>query len=280
MKYLQLLRVKQWSKNLLVACAPFAAGDFFQLNDFRKTILAFFAFSFISSAGYILNDLRDAEQDRKNPIKRSRPIASGLVAPILASVIGVIAALVGFIISIFISTPFLITISAYFLNTVLYSFFLKHEPVVELLIVSLGFALRAIGGATATNTPTSNWFLMVVTFGPLVIVASKRISEAINVPYDDLRPVMKQYTSAYLHFVLTVAAAITMTSYGLWAFSLSESYPFAEISLIPVAIQLFRYVWLSESGMGEVPEDLIFKDPISKISMFTTACLLALSVYT
>ena len=117
------------------------------------------------------------------------------------------------------------------------------------------------------------------TFGPLVIVTSKRISEGVNVQIEDCRPVIKKYSPAFLNFVLSVAASVTMTSYGLWAFSLSEPYPFAEISLLPLSVQLFRYVWLAETGAGEVPEDLIFKDSISVICMFAMAVLILLSVY-
>jgi decaprenyl-phosphate phosphoribosyltransferase len=279
MKFLHLLRVKQWSKNLLVVAAPFAAGHFLAHGKLAKTALAFAAFCAIASAGYIINDICDVEQDRKNPKKSQRPIAAGRVSIPVAWTICVFLALIGFGISAYLSTAFLVTITTYFFLTLAYSLYLKHEPVVELMIVSLGFALRAIGGATATNTPTSKWFLMVATFGPLVIVTNKRISEAVNIPFEDLRPVMKQYTPAFLRFVLTVAAAITMTSYGLWAFSLNEVHPYAEISLIPIAIQLFRYVWLAEQGLGEVPEDLIFKDAISIFCMLSTVVLLTLSVY-
>jgi decaprenyl-phosphate phosphoribosyltransferase len=98
-------------------------------------------------------------------------------------------------------------------------------------------------------------------------------------PFEDLRPTMKRYTPAFLRFVLTVAAGVTMTSYGLWAFSISNLHPYAAISIIPISIQLFRYVWLAESGLGEVPEDLIFKDKVIVLSAVLTAILIGLSIY-
>jgi len=279
MKYLKALRVKQWSKNSLVAAAPLAAGHIFASQTIFKTLAAFFAFCAIASASYIINDLRDIEIDRKNPAKSTRPIASGAVTQSAAMVLLFLSLVAGIVISLFLPIAFQIAIAAYFFMTLAYSLGLKHQPVLELIIVSSGFALRAIGGATATHTPSSKWFLMVSVFAPLVIVTTKRISEKNNVDHQDLRPVLQQYSNSFLTFVLTVAAGVSLTSYSLWAFSLVEVHPYAQLSLIFICIQLFRYVWLSESGKGEVPEDLIFKDPISVISMLITATLLILSVY-
>jgi len=279
MKYLKALRVKQWSKNSLVAAAPLAAGHIFASQTIFKTLAAFFAFCAIASASYIINDLRDIEIDRKNPAKSTRPIASGAVTQSAAMVLLFLSLVAGIVISLFLPIAFQIAIAAYFFMTLAYSLGLKHQPVLELIIVSSGFALRAIGGATATHTPSSKWFLMVSVFAPLVIVTTKRISEKNNVDHQDLRPVLQQYSNSFLTFVLTVAAGVSLTSYSLWAFSLVEVHPYAQLSLIFICIQLFRYVWLSESGKGEVPEDLIFKDPVSVISMLITATLLILSVY-
>ena len=279
MKYLKALRVKQWSKNSLVAAAPLAAGHIFASQTIFKTLAAFFAFCAIASASYIINDLRDIEIDRKNPAKSTRPIASGAVTQSAAMVLLFLSLVAGIVISLFLPIAFQIAIAAYFFMTLAYSLGLKHQPVLELIIVSSGFALRAIGGATATHTPSSKWFLMVSVFAPLVIVTTKRISEKNNVDHQDLRPVLQQYSNSFLTFVLTVAAGVSLTSYSLWAFSLVEVHPYAQLSLIFICIQLFRYVWLSESGKGEVPEDLLFKDPVSVISMLITATLLILSVY-
>jgi len=271
--------VKQWSKNSLVAAAPLAAGHIFASQTIFKTLAAFFAFCAIASASYIINDLRDIEIDRKNPAKSTRPIASGAVTQSAAMVLLFLSLVAGIVISLFLPIAFQIAIAAYFFMTLAYSLGLKHQPVLELIIVSSGFALRAIGGATATHTPSSKWFLMVSVFAPLVIVTTKRISEKNNVDHQDLRPVLQQYSNSFLTFVLTVAAGVSLTSYSLWAFSLVEVHPYAQLSLIFICIQLFRYVWLSESGKGEVPEDLLFKDPVSVISMLITATLLILSVY-
>jgi decaprenyl-phosphate phosphoribosyltransferase len=163
--------------------------------------------------------------------------------------------------------------------TIAYSFGLKHEPIVELLIVSFGFALRAIGGATATHTPSSRWFLVVATFGPLVIVTTKRIAEKKSHTGATLRPVLEEYTPEFLRFVLTVAAGITLTGYSLWAFSIASNHPFAEISVITVTFALFRYIWAVEAGGGEAPEKVIYGDWYFLGAGAATSILLVLSVY-
>lgn len=279
MKYLQALRLKQWSKNLLIAVAPFAAGDAFHWAILSKILLAFGAFSFAASSNYIINDLRDVERDRTNPQKSKRPIASGRLSVQSAWILALICALASVLFTLTLPRAFAITLAIYFVLTLLYSFGLKHEPIVELLIVSFGFALRAIGGATATHTPSSQWFLVVATFGPLVIVTAKRIAEQQNQFAITVRPVVEQYTKEFLQLVLTVGTGITLTAYSLWAFSLTGNHPFAEISVITVTFALFRYILAVEKNSGESPEEVMYGDWYFLGAGLATALLLILSVY-
>lgn len=279
MKYLQAMRIAQWSKNLLVLVAPFAAGHVFHYTILSKTFYAFMAFSFAASFNYIINDLRDIERDRTNPKKSNRPIASGRLSRSGALTLAAANGLVAFAISFALPGAFKITLGIYVLLTLMYSFGLKHEPIVELLIVSFGFALRAIGGAVATNTPSSRWFLVVATFGPLVIVTAKRIAEMKNNSEITVRPVVAQYTREFLQLVLTVAIGITLTAYSLWAFSITGGHPYAEISVITLTFGLLRYILAVEKSSGEAPEEVMYRDFYFLGSVAVTALLLALSVY-
>jgi decaprenyl-phosphate phosphoribosyltransferase len=279
MKYLQAMRIQQWSKNLLVLVAPFAAGHVFHYTILSKTLYAFLAFSFAASFNYIINDLRDAPRDRTNPKKSGRPIAAGLITPNAALVLAALNAIAALLLTALLPGAFKITIGIYVLLTLLYSFGLKHEPIVELLIVSFGFALRAIGGATATNTPSSRWFLVVATFGPLVIVTAKRIAEKKNQSGIEVRPVVAEYTTEFLQLVLTVASGITLTAYSLWAFSITGTHPYAEISVITVTFALLRYILAVEKHSGESPEEVMYGDFYFLGAGAVTAVLLVLSVY-
>ncbi len=273
------MRIQQWSKNLLVLVAPFAAGDVFHYTILSKTLYAFLAFSFAASFNYIINDLRDIERDRTNPKKSHRPIASGGISSKGALGLALLNALAAIGFSAVLPGAFQLTLALYVALTLLYSFGLKHEPIVELLIVSFGFALRAIGGATATHTPSSSWFLVVATFGPLVIVTAKRIAEKQNQSAITVRPVIEQYTNEFLQLVLTVAIGITLTAYSLWAFSLNGSHPYAEISVITVTFALLRYILAVEKNSGESPEEVMYRDWYFLGAGFATALLLILSVY-
>jgi decaprenyl-phosphate phosphoribosyltransferase len=273
------VRPKQWAKNLLVFTAPVAAGKIFQGNTLLKTFLAFLAFCFISSVGYIVNDIRDLERDRRNPKKSKRPLASGKITIVQSGYVLALCALLGIFASSALSFSFQIVLLLYLTSTLSYSFGLKHQPVVELMVVALGFVLRAIGGGAATGTPISRWFLVVTSFGSLVIVVAKRLAEAESLADVDVRPVIREYPLPFLRFVLAVSAAVTLTGYSIWAFSLPVSRHFGQISLLPLCLGLFRYVWLVEKGSGEAPEELLLHDLVLLLSGLATTVLLLLSMY-
>ncbi len=273
------LRPKQWVKNLLVVAAPLAAAKLFHSGVPKNLLLAFLGFAFIASAGYIINDLRDIERDKINPTKSHRPIASGKISKTQAYLLIALCLVAGTGFAISLSPAFQVTLLCYFIFTTSYSFGLKHQPVIELLIVALGFVLRAIGGAAATDTPISKWFLVVTAFGSLVVVTSKRLAEAESLANVDVRPVIREYPLPFLRFVLSTSAGVTLTGYSLWALSLNQSTPYATISLLPLCLGLFRYVWMVEKGSGEVPEDLLLRDPVLISSALSIALLLALSIY-
>jgi len=276
---LMTLRPKQWVKNLLVFAAPLAAGGIFHGNTLSRAFIALLAFSFASSVGYIVNDLKDIERDKRNPKKSQRPLASGSISTAQAMGALVLCVVLGVLAASALPLSFQITLLCYMALTMSYSFGLKHQPVVELLIVALGFVMRAIGGAAATKTPISTWFLVVTTFGSLVIVTAKRLAEAESLADADVRPVIREYPLPFLRFVLAVSASVTLTGYSLWAFSLPESKPYAQISLLPVCLGLFRYVWLVEKGEGEIPEDLLLHDVTLVASGIVAGLLLFFSVY-
>lgn len=274
-----LMRPRQWSKNVLLMAAPFGAGDLFTGHEIRQVTKAFIAFSFVSSACYIINDIRDAENDRLNVIKKNRPIASRKVTVNQALILSGLLSLLGFYMATLLPKNFLLVLFAYFIMTNLYSFGLKNQPVIEFVIVAFGFAFRAIAGGSATDVPVTKWFLVVTGFGSLIIVISKRIAEGENSSHTSTRKVLLAYPPGFLNLILAIAASTTLTAYSLWSFSLSQAHPYAQISLIPVTIGLFRYIWLVSYGHGESPEDLLFKDLYLILCGITIAILLLLTFY-
>ncbi|CAB4753577.1 MAG: decaprenyl-phosphate phosphoribosyltransferase [Actinobacteria bacterium] len=276
---IRLMRPKQWSKNVLLLVAPFAAGQLFASRELVIVAQSFVAFALISSACYIVNDICDIEIDRANEKKKSRPLASGEVSKNQALALSISLVIIGFYVASYLPYNFQFLLLAYFIITNLYSFGLKNQPVIEFSIVAFGFTLRAIAGGFATDLPITKWFLVVTGFGSLVIVLSKRIAEGANSKNSSTRKVIAEYPPNFLELILAISTAITLTSYSLWSFSINQIHPYAQISLIPVTMGIFRYLWLVSKGHGEAPEELILKDLYLIACSFSTAALLFLAVY-
>jgi len=192
----QATRPRQWPKNLLVFAAPLAGATLGGADGFGYALVAFAAFTAASSAVYLINDVTDAERDRLHPVKRLRPIASGRLPRLVAIGLAIAGLGVALLASLAIGEPRLAgVIGAYVTMSMLYSLGLKNVPGAELLVVALGFVLRAIGGAVATRVPPSAWFLVVCSLGALMVAIGKRYTELSVLGREAAahRPVMRWY---------------------------------------------------------------------------------------
>jgi len=267
------MRPRQWAKNVLVFAAPLAAGQLFDIDILLPSIGAFVAFCLISSATYLVNDVRDVESDRDHPKKRARPIAAGHLSTTTALVVAAVLAVVSLALSFAISLALGGVVVAYAIFTLAYSLFLKQEPVIELALLAMGFLLRAIAGGAASGLPISEWFLIVAGFGSLFMAAGKRYSELDRFVRDGggtgdngtARKSLYGYTLGYLRFVWGVAAAVTITSYCLWAFDVAQtpsSFPWAAWSVLPFVLAILRYGISVDRGSAEAPEDTALGDRV------------------
>jgi decaprenyl-phosphate phosphoribosyltransferase len=262
---LRAMRPRQWSKNLLVASAPFAAGRLGDVDIASATVAAVVCFCAASSAVYLFNDVRDLDADRLHPRKRYRPIAAGLVGvppALAASALLAAASLAG---AVAVQPRFALVIASYLALQGAYALGLKHEAVFDIAIVASGFLLRAVGGGLATEISLSHWFLMVAGFGSLFTVAGKRYSELVALGDDGgTRKSLGGYTATYLRFVWTTAAAMTIGGYCLWAFSLpaSDTLTWESISIIPFVLCILRYAVDVDAGEAGEPEDIVGHDRV------------------
>jgi len=261
------LRPRQWAKNVLVFAAPLAAGKIFQPDVFWPSIGAFVAFCLISSATYLVNDARDVESDKTHPEKSRRPIAAGELSIPMAIAIAIVLAALSLIGSYLIQPALAGIVLAYAVFTLSYSLFLKHEPVIELALLSLGFLLRAVAGGAASDLPISTWFLIVAGFGSLFMAAGKRYSELKKEETEGIsatrRKALDGYTLGYLRFVWGVAASVTIMGYCLWSFDVAQtpsSFPWAEWSVLPFVLAILRYGIVIDKGEAEAPEDAVLRD--------------------
>ena len=280
------LRPKQWVKNVLVFAAPVAAGMIDQRSTLLHTLAAFACFCAAASATYLLNDAVDVEADRRHPVKRHRPIAAGSVPVGLAFVLAAVLLVVGVGGAFLTSRDFGITILAYLALTTAYTVKLKHVPVLDIVAVAAGFVLRAIGGATATDIPISEWFFIVTSFGALFMVAGKRhgeLSELEEHEAVDVRPALAAYTPTFLAYLRAVFSGGVLIAYCMWAFASAESNGngaiWYQMSIVPFAIAILRYALLLEQGKGAEPENLVLSDRTLLLSGAVWAIIYACAVY-
>ena len=257
-------RPRQWPKNLLVFAAPLAGASLG--HRFGYALLAMFAFGCASAAVYFVNDVADVERDRRHPVKRNRPIASGALPEQHAVVLAVLAALFAVGAGVAIREPLLVaTASAYLCLSFLYSLKLKHVPFVEMLIVASGFVLRLLGGAAATHVKPSVWFLLVCSLGALGVAVAKRYTELTSLGADAVkhRPAMRWYRPGMLRIAQVVIGAGVLATYLMWALNEgSAARPWHLVSALPLTAALVRFGVLAARRTVRPVEDLITRDAV------------------
>ncbi|MDA8393352.1 MAG: decaprenyl-phosphate phosphoribosyltransferase [Actinomycetota bacterium] len=280
------MRPRQWVKNVLVLAAPAAAGVLTRTGPLLATAAAFAVFCAVASGLYLANDAFDAEADRQHPKKRNRPVAAGIVPRRLALVTGVVMVAAGIGASFAVAgTGLGLVVGLYAAVTLAYSAWLKHEPVVELAAVASGFVFRAIAGGEAAHVPISHWFLIVTSFGSLFMVTGKRYAEYMELGDERSahRTSLAGYTKGFLASVRTMAAAVTLTAYCLWAFERASQLPggaaFFELSILPFGLAILRYALLLEQGKGGAPEEVVLGDRRLQAIGAVWALVFALGVY-
>jgi len=261
------MRPRQWVKNLLVLAAPLAAGRLFESAVIKTAALAFVAFCLVSATVYLVNDVRDVEEDRQHPTKRFRPIASGELKPSTAVLVAAITGVCGLALGFFVSVPLGITLLVYVGLQLLYSAYLKHLPVVDLAVVASAYLLRAIAGGVATGIPLSQWFLLVAAFGSFFMVSGKRYSEMKSLGSDaGTRRSLTRYSESYLRFAWMLAAVMVLISYSLWAFeNRGDSplgVPWTAISIAPFTLALLQYALEVDAGTAGEPEEVVLNDRV------------------
>lgn len=282
---LRASRPKQWSKNILVFAAPGAAGVLDNASSLANAFVAFVAISLAASGTYLWNDVLDVEADRNHPTKCRRPIASGELSLRAGQVLGTLFLISGIGVAFIPDLRCGLAVVLYVTLTSSYSTFFKHQPVLDLMAVASGFVLRAIAGAEATRVDMSNWFLLCVSFGALFIVSGKRFAEIreVGTGNHSTRSTLSAYTPDYLRTVVSVSLGSTVVTYCLWAFSTKElsgsTWPFYELTIVPMLAALLRYLLALDQGRGAAPEEIFLADRTIQILGMVWATIFCLGVY-
>jgi decaprenyl-phosphate phosphoribosyltransferase len=262
---LRAARPKQWVKNVLVVAAPVTAGTIFEPEVLRGTLVAFVAFTLAAIGVYLVNDVRDVEEDRAHPTKRLRPIAAGELSPRVAVAVALVAFAAGTGVATFATTALVVVVLSYIVLSLAYSMALKDQAVIDLAIVAAGFVLRATAGGVASGIVLSQWFLLAAAFGSLFMVAGKRYSELreLGDKAATSRRSLGSYSLGYLRFVWTLSATILIATYCLWAFEVQAEWHrpvFAQVSIAPFVLGILRYSADIDHGTAGAPEDIVLRD--------------------
>jgi decaprenyl-phosphate phosphoribosyltransferase len=255
--HLKLMRAKQWVKNVFVFLPLVFTGLFTDPDAVIQVLLAFVMFCLASSATYILNDWQDIEADRQHPTKQhSRPLASGQLSIRFAQFM--LAILYSILLVLAVFQPMVaLVISSYIVLNLAYSFYLKHQPILDIFTIALGFVLRVYAGSVAINVPVSGWMFINTLCLALYLGAIKRRQELL-ISGPNTRGVLKEYSIELINRYAEMSAIGALMFYSL--FVMSEK-PELVYSIPLVLYGLFRYWYLVDRHQdGESPTDVLFKD--------------------
>lgn len=269
---LNLIRVKQWVKNLFLFLPVFFAQKILEPDYLFPTIAGFFAYSFIASCIYIINDYFDREKDRLHPKKKYRPLAAKTISvPIAFTVFGILLIL-GFTVAFFLSKAFLLLLVFYAVMNLAYSYQLKHIPILDVSIVSVGFVLRVLAGSLINEIVLSVWILVMTFLLALFIALAKRRDDMIIYleSNQQMRKSIDGYNLEFLNTAMSIMASVTIVAYLMYSISdevisrLGTENLYFSVVFVIIGIMRYLQIALVEKDSGS-PTELLLKDRFLQI---------------
>lgn len=281
---IKLFRPHQWIKNTFVFLPTFFSGQILLGDVFLKTLIAFFLFSFTASLIYIINDYVDVEQDKLHPTKKNRPIASGKISKAFAKILmGVLLVVILGVGYFYFENYTLIPLAIYFVLNLAYSFGLKHIPILDVSIISIGFILRVVFGGLVTGIYVSKWAFLLTFFLALVLALGKRRGELIAINSTS-RKVLDGYNKEFLSAALVISVSITLVCYVM--FSISDDVintfgtEYIYITTLFVIIAILRYLQLTfVFNKTESPTKVIYSDAFIQVMILLWIISFAVIIY-
>jgi decaprenyl-phosphate phosphoribosyltransferase len=282
-QYISLMRPKHWIKNLFIFLPLFFSGEVFQVDKLLSCLAGFFAFSFIASAIYIINDYMDIEADKKHPVKSLRPLASGAVSKRSAITLFIICVAIGISAAAVIKMKFLFVLMIYFAMNLGYSFGLKNISVLDIVLVAMGFVLRIKAGGVIAFVGISQWLMIMVFLLAMFMAIAKRRDDVLIKLHSghDMRKAIKGYNLEFLNVMLSLFTAIIIMAYIMYTISPEvmerwKTYRLYYTSLF-VIVGLMRYLQITfiDKDSGS-PTDVLYKDKFLQVTLI----LWVISFYT
>jgi 4-hydroxybenzoate polyprenyltransferase len=263
---LKTMRPKQWAKNVFVFAALVFDQQMLQPEPLLRTLAGFVILCMVSSTVYLINDLADIEKDRQHPQKRNRPLASGRLARPPAIAAAILLPAIALPLAYALDWRFGLLCTVFLVKDLLYSFWLKHVVIIDVMVLALGFVLRVGAGVTLiTVARFSPWLYICMTLLALLIGFGKRRAELVLMVQKNnaSRAVLSEYSVPFLDEVITMISMATVMAYSFYTFS-AENLPKNHTMMLTIPFVLYailRYLYLIHlKGEGGAPEDLIFTD--------------------
>ena len=280
--YVELLRPKHWIKNVFLLAGIVFGKELLAADKLLAVVQGFVCFCGLSSAMYVLNDVWDIEADRQHPLKKDRPLASGRIKPGAAMVLGIVLVVGMLCWSAWLGRSFAAIGLAYVVLTAGYTLLLKHQPIVDVVVISVGFVLRAVAGvALLPGVRLSPWLIICTFFLCLFMGFGKRRSELIELgeQASAFRKVHELYTKSLLDHMLSVTSGITVVAFLLYTLHpdtqkwIGSDYLMYTTPLVLYGI--FRFSLLIQSGRASGPVEVIIRDRAFQITLicWALACL-------
>ncbi len=283
---MRLVRPSQWTKNLVVFAAPVFADRAFEIPVLLQSVAAFIAFCLASSTVYILNDWRDREADRLHPDKKDRPLASGAVSLPQAIVTAILFAAGSVALAACLGGGFRILLLVYFLMNLGYTFYFKYVVILDILLISIGFVLRAISGAVVIDVAISSWLVLCTFFLALFLILSKRRNEIVSLGDQAAshRQILADYSVTLLDQMIAIVTGLTIIAYSLYTLSPSTVQHFGTENLVYtvpfVVYGLFKYLHIVyKKDLGGKPEEILLRDRYIQLSILGWIGTVILIIY-
>ena len=273
--YIILIRPKDWVKNLFLFIPVFFAGQFFNFEILLNLFKGFLCFSLVASSIYIINDYRDIEEDKIHPVKKMRPLASGALNKYSALILAFVFLIIGVTAAWFVRDKFMFVIVIYFTLNLGYSFGLKNIPILDIIIIAIGFVLRIKAGSIIAKIPLSEWLIIMVFLLALFMAIAKRRDDVLLKLFlgTDMRKAVKGYNLEFINTALSLICAVIIMAYFMYATSSEtvnrlHTYRLYYTCLFVLA-GIFRYlqiIYLNSDSQS--PTKILYKDRFIQLTIF------------
>jgi len=281
-----VLQRSQYVKNLFVLAPIFFAGAILQENALINGLIAFVLFSITASAIYVLNDLKDIQEDRAHPTKCNRPIASGRISITQAWLLFIGLASIGLLGSFWLSEVLFYIVTTYILLNIFYSLGLKHVSILDISIISFGFVLRVLAGAAVIETPPSMWIILITFLLALFLALAKRRDDVLlSTQGLKTRKNIDGYNLEFVNAAMVIMSSVVIVAYIFYTISdtvqarLGTDYLYLTVIFVIVGIMRYMQITFVENDSGS-PTKVVLKDKFLKITIGLWALAFGLIIYT